>query len=29
VQKLSHKYDDVPVGSVLERRVSGAPLLDG
>ncbi|MGX5772919.1 capsular polysaccharide synthesis protein [Microbacterium trichothecenolyticum] len=29
VQKLSYKYDDVPVGSVLERLVSGAPLLDG
>ncbi|MGU3647007.1 capsular polysaccharide synthesis protein [Microbacterium sp. C23T] len=29
VQKLSYKYDDVPPGSVLERLVSGEPLLVG
>jgi len=28
VQKLSYKYDDVPHGSVLERLVSGQPLLE-
>ncbi|MBD3940160.1 hypothetical protein IF188_00415 [Microbacterium sp. NEAU-LLC] len=29
VQKLSYKYDTVPAGSVLERLVSGSPLVTG